>query len=207
MSKAGRPKGESDVRARLINAARDLFTRIPYDKVTTRKLADQAHVNIAMIRYYFGNKSGLFSEMLKEVSAPIREQVVQALQETSASNFTAILSTYYKAMGPNPTLPQLIFQIMSMPDNAEPRKILLEVFTEKKDGPEKFFSALDAGSLQDGVNPKMAWLSIQSLMIFPFLIYPHARRAGINIADPEFLEQLAEHNASLLSQGIFKDKE
>ncbi|OED41372.1 hypothetical protein ACH42_14305 [Endozoicomonas sp. (ex Bugula neritina AB1)] len=81
MSKSGRPQGKSDVRARLINAARHLFTCIAYDKVTTRKLAKQADVNIAMIRYYFGNKSGFFSEILKEVLAPIKKQMAQALQE------------------------------------------------------------------------------------------------------------------------------
>lgn len=207
MSKSGRPKGESDVCARLIEAARDLFTRIPYDKVTTRQLAEHAGVNIAMIRYYFGNKSGLFSEMLREVIAPVKKQVSQAVMDSNASNFTAILSAYYQAMGPNPTLPQLIFQIIAMPDDAEPRKILSELFPEKKDMPDKLFSALDSGSLKEGVNPVMAWLSLQSLMVFPFLLYPHAQREGVEIATPEFLEELAKHNAQLLSEGIFKDKE
>lgn len=55
--KVGRPTGgESDARKRLIDASRQLFIRLPYEKVSTRLVAERADVNIALIRYYFKSK-------------------------------------------------------------------------------------------------------------------------------------------------------
>ncbi|MGI9277678.1 MAG: TetR/AcrR family transcriptional regulator [Endozoicomonas sp.] len=205
---AGRPKGESDVRERLIDAARQLFTDIPYEKVSTRMLADHADVNIAMIRYYFGNKNGLFVAMLKEVTSPIREQMEVMLEDASSSNVTAILTRFYQIMAENPALPILIYRVMTMPEESEPRKNLMSYQGQRGGYPQKIFKALEAGSgLQPGVDPMMAWLSVHSLMVFPFLIQPIAKIQGVDLTGPEFLERLAEHNSSLLTRGLFKEED
>jgi AcrR family transcriptional regulator len=47
------------VRERLLQAALDSFLADDYHKVSTRLIADKAQANVAMIRYYFGNKEGL----------------------------------------------------------------------------------------------------------------------------------------------------
>ena len=54
--KVGRPTKQTDARKLLIDSARDLFIVQSYDKVSTRLIATKAGVNVAMIRYYFGNK-------------------------------------------------------------------------------------------------------------------------------------------------------
>lgn len=50
----------------------DLFGERGYDNVTTRELADNAGVNLGLIAYYFGDKSGLRTAMLDQVISEIR---------------------------------------------------------------------------------------------------------------------------------------
>ena len=45
-----------------------------YDKVSIRLIAQKAGVNSSLIRYYFGNKEGLFETMLRETLAPMFER-------------------------------------------------------------------------------------------------------------------------------------
>src|SRR5262249_12106078 len=69
----GRPRtsGAEDVRDALLGAAKDLFLRFGYRAVSSRQIAAAAGANVAMIRYYFGGKPGLYKEMLQSVVQPI----------------------------------------------------------------------------------------------------------------------------------------
>jgi len=48
-------------REKLLLAALELFGQYGFDGVSTRKLAEQAGVNLQAINYYFGNKRGLYN--------------------------------------------------------------------------------------------------------------------------------------------------
>lgn len=48
-------------REKLLLAALELFGQYGFDGVSTRKLAEQAEVNLQAINYYFGNKRGLYN--------------------------------------------------------------------------------------------------------------------------------------------------
>lgn len=85
--KAGRPQKNLDVRQLLIEHARDLFVVQPYDKVSTRLIAERAGVNIAMIRYYFGSKAGLFEAMLRETLRPMQLQMQGWLKKAVMRTF------------------------------------------------------------------------------------------------------------------------
>ena len=61
-----------NARSALIDSAMDLFGERGYDNVTTRELAESAGVNLGLIAYYFGDKSGLRTAMLEQVIAEIR---------------------------------------------------------------------------------------------------------------------------------------
>ncbi len=58
LRKAGRPTQQTQAREQLIIHARELFSVMPYDKVSTRLIASKAGVDIGLIRYYFANKAG-----------------------------------------------------------------------------------------------------------------------------------------------------
>ncbi|MBY0464063.1 MAG: TetR family transcriptional regulator [Burkholderiales bacterium] len=62
------------MRERLLKAALDSFLADDDHKVSTRLIADKADANVAMIRYYFGNKEGLYEEMIRETLQPQASQ-------------------------------------------------------------------------------------------------------------------------------------
>ncbi len=47
-------------RAQLLQAAQELFSELGYERTTTRRLAEHAGVDAALIARYFGNKEGLY---------------------------------------------------------------------------------------------------------------------------------------------------
>ncbi|MFE3461009.1 TetR/AcrR family transcriptional regulator [Nocardiopsis aegyptia] len=63
---AGPTRGRAVTRARILASAKELFTDEGYGAVSSRKIASHAGVNVALINRYFGAKSGLLAEILRE---------------------------------------------------------------------------------------------------------------------------------------------
>ncbi|WP_373958770.1 TetR/AcrR family transcriptional regulator [Vibrio gigantis] len=202
--KAGRPQKNLDVRQLLIEHARDLFVVQPYDKVSTRLIADRAGVNIAMIRYYFGSKAGLFEAMLRETLRPMQLQMQRLVEESSHENFLDLMRTYYKEMVKVPKFPRLIAQVMNMPPSEVQRELLEKVFFDvAKPAQDVIFEKLVAqGVLRKDMDPKLCRVSYISLMVFPFIAPPPLLVIhGIEINE-EFLNRLIEHNIQLMTEGF-----
>ncbi|WP_215404662.1 TetR/AcrR family transcriptional regulator [Vibrio gigantis] len=202
--KAGRPQKNLDVRQLLIEHARDLFVVQPYDKVSTRLIADRAGVNIAMIRYYFGSKAGLFEAMLRETLRPMQLQMQRLVEESSHENFLDLMRTYYKEMVKVPKFPRLIAQVMNMPPSEVQRELLEKVFFDvTKPAQDVIFEKLVAqGVLRKDMDPKLCRVSYISLMVFPFIAPPPLLAIhGIEINE-EFLNRLIEHNIQLMTEGF-----
>lgn len=79
------PRGE-DTRRRILETAIEVFARDGYEGASTRKLAEEAGVNLPAIQYYFGSKEGLYraaiahiGEQIEQRLAPIAAQVRAAL--------------------------------------------------------------------------------------------------------------------------------
>lgn len=63
-SSRGRPKGGSDARERLVNAARLQFLASGYRGASVRAIAREAGVDHALVNYHFGSKRLLFAEAM-----------------------------------------------------------------------------------------------------------------------------------------------
>lgn len=77
----GRPGGEES-RARIVEAAGQLFAARSFSGVSVRELARAAKVNAAAISYHFGGKDSLYDavlEKLVEDTGPLMEPLVEAL--------------------------------------------------------------------------------------------------------------------------------
>ncbi|CAK1737262.1 transcriptional regulator /TetR family transcriptional regulator [Vibrio crassostreae] len=202
--KAGRPQKNLDVRQLLIEHARDLFVVLPYDKVSTRLIAERAGVNIAMIRYYFGSKAGLFEAMLRETLRPMQLQMQRLVEEGSHESFLDLMRTYYKEMVKVPKFPRLLAQVMNMPPSEVQRELLEKVFHDvAKPAQDVIFEKLvEQGVLRKEMDPKLCRVSYISLMVFPFIAPPPLLAIhGIEINE-EFLNRLIEHNIKLMTEGF-----
>jgi AcrR family transcriptional regulator len=66
-------KETEDARARLIEAAMQLFATNGYEGTSVRELATAAGVNVAAVSYHFGSKDALYHECLRACLAPCAE--------------------------------------------------------------------------------------------------------------------------------------
>lgn len=202
--RAGRPQRVTNVRDLLVQQARDLFTVMDYDKVSTRLIAQRAGVDIGMIRYYFGNKAGLYETMLRETLTPMKAQLNQLLADSNHKNLTELMRTYYREMIKVPQFPKLVMQVMQMPPSELQRqlieKVILDVTKPVQD--MMFEKLIQRGVIRPDADPQLCRVSYISLMVFPF-IAPKALLAvhGIEL-NTEFLDRLIEHNIRLMEQGF-----
>ncbi len=202
--KVGRPSEKTQARAQLILHARELFTVMAYDKVSTRLVAQKAGVNSALIRYYFGNKEGLFETMLRETLSPMQRTMQVLVSDSSQKNFLELMRTYYQEMIKVPQFPRLVAQVMNMPPSETQRRLMEKVFLDiSKPMQDVIFDKLLASRvLKPDMDPKLCRVSYISLMVFPF-IAPPAMLAihGIELNEA-FLNRLLEHNIALMTSGF-----
>jgi len=59
--------GEFDTRTRIIDAAGPVFASRGFDGATVREICGAAGVNVASIAYYFGDKMGLYRQVIKGI--------------------------------------------------------------------------------------------------------------------------------------------
>lgn len=204
----GRPLQSMQVREDLIHHARLLFIAQPYEKVSLRKVALNAEVNMAMIRYYFNNKAGLFETMLRETLSPLHRLMEQTHVSDEVNKeinlLLALMTQFYQVMSKHKNFPRLISRTMQLSKDAEPRVIVEKIMLEHLPIMQnKIKTELNSEQvLQAGVSPQFSYFSMLNLVIFPFIAPPEILKLhGITI-DDDFLSNLLEHNIRLLKQGI-----
>jgi len=202
LKKKGRPSSDDDKRGKLISAAKQLFVKYDYDKVSIRAIALAAGVDSALIRYYFQSKLGLFTAMVQETAAPVLKQLHKQPKTLDSNSPSEVMATYYQVMSRNPDFPKLVYRVASLPEsnhNQALKKIFAEIFRPQK---INLFSAIsEQGHLRDGVDPVCLQISFFSMMVFPFLM-PDIMKKNLQIEiTPEFMTHLALQNSQLLQYG------
>lgn len=64
MSDSPPPSDKNGTREQMLRVAERLFALQGFEAVSIRQIVDEAGVNIAMVKYYFGSKDGLFEALL-----------------------------------------------------------------------------------------------------------------------------------------------
>ncbi|AKU17594.1 TetR/AcrR family transcriptional regulator [Luteipulveratus mongoliensis] len=101
--RTGRRTGKSDTRAQILDSARKLFSSNGFAQTSMRSVATDAGVDVALISHYFGNKRGLFLEVVElpvdpvTVLAPLAEVPIAELGVTMLRQ---ILTVWDSPAGP-----------------------------------------------------------------------------------------------------------
>jgi AcrR family transcriptional regulator len=70
-----------DKREHILDIAENLFAEFGYEGTSTRLLAKEAGVNVAMISYYFGSKEKLFEALVERRTSHTREKLTSLVKE------------------------------------------------------------------------------------------------------------------------------
>lgn len=88
-SPRGRPPkraDQPDLRVRILDAAEDLFARHGFYGVTTRQVAREAGVDVALTHYYFGAKRSLFDEVFLRRAEILNQERLESLDAYEAAH-------------------------------------------------------------------------------------------------------------------------
>jgi AcrR family transcriptional regulator len=191
------------VREKLLVAARELFLKFGYRAVSSRQIATAANANVAMIRYYFGGKPGLYREVCNGILQPLRARIDAMGEGKVTVELAPLLAAAMRMWSANPWLPGLIVREVLSPDGPL-RSMFVREFPERL-APmvEQLVRAgIERGQLRADLDPKLTVLSMISLGLFPFLALPVTSKVFGVRQDVEFLQRLIHHTSEVLARGI-----
>jgi len=185
----------------LINAALNCFLNDEYHKVTTRQIAAEAGVNASMIRYYFGNKEGLFEDMIRQTLTPLIDAMANP-EMNEMEGFKGFFKLYYDTMSQNPKFPILILKIMAL--NQGPGKNVLRQLFErgKSTGTNTVSTLKEKHGIDANIDFDLLRISFVSLAMMPMLVKNIFEENIGKEMDKEFLDKLAMFNGQLMMKGL-----
>jgi TetR/AcrR family transcriptional regulator, regulator of cefoperazone and chloramphenicol sensitivity len=79
------PAHDEATRAKLLKAAAAVFADTGFNAATVRQICTKAGVNVAAVNYHFGDKLGLYTEVLKHSAGPSAQLKIRAAMSAAAS--------------------------------------------------------------------------------------------------------------------------
>lgn len=191
----------SSVRDRLLKAALTSFLRDDYHRVTIRRIAQEAGVNLSMIRYYFGNKEGLYEEMIKETMQPLLE-VLDGQMLSTSKGFESFFKLYYDVMATKPDFPKLILKVLALRHGPGRRFIFQLLERGRLRGADHLSTMKAVGQADSAVDADIVRLAFVSLAMTPMLLKEVFEEQLGGKMDEKFLGRLAAFNGHLFQQGL-----
>lgn len=192
---------ETAVRERLLDAALNCFLQDDYHRVSTRKIAAMANTNIAMIRYYFGNKAGLYEEMIRSQLDDLLK-VLDGSMLDSPQGFGEFFSLYYQTMLKQPEFPRLLLKVLALNDAPGKRFVQQLLERGRNQSIEKIDQLQRQEALDSSLDADILRLSFVSLAMTPILLKELFEEQIGREVDADFLQRLADFNGQLFAKAL-----
>ena len=117
----------TDKREQLLKAASKLFAEKGFEAVSTRDLAKEADVNMAMIAYYFGSKDGLFKAIIEE-RFPKTASRLRAIQKENGNawdKISTVIDFYIERITESGSFHKIVLRELSLEQRPEHRELIL----------------------------------------------------------------------------------
>jgi TetR/AcrR family transcriptional regulator len=193
-----------DTREQLLDAATVLFAEQGIAATTLAQIAMRVGVTSAMIHYYFKTRDQLLDMIVEERIKGFIAFVWDPIAESGDDPFALVqglVSRIIRASELMPWLPPLWIREISNEGGELREKIFQHLpFDKFNEFGECIAAAQQRGAVNAGVDPRLLYLSIIGLTVFPLATAKIWKRIptleGLNT------EQLARHAISLLTHGL-----
>lgn len=202
---APRAVREAATRQRLLDSATRLFAERGFSRVPVRTICREAGANLAAVNYHFGDKLGLYREVVDAAIADVRDVSDVTMDAPPGSSPEDRLRHYVRTFVPRIARPVAWVLALMRHEMAEPTP-LAPLIAERAIMPRiQYLSGLAAdmlGSTPDDPRVKRCVISIQSQCLFyaPDR-FREAVFRGWPLSDAE-LEGVAHHVAEFSIAGI-----
>ena len=104
-----------DSRARLLEAARELFARHGYEGTSVRAITGRAKANLGAVTYHFGSKAALYHAVIEQFIVPVAERLaaISASPEPALGRIEAVLHELLRQTAAHPEMPALMVREMA----------------------------------------------------------------------------------------------
>jgi len=189
------------VRERLIQAALHGFLNDDYHRVSTRQLAAEADTSIAMIRYYFGSKEGLYEEMIRHTLQPLID-VLDSELLSGAEGFADYFRLYYRTLQHNPRFPALVLKVLAL-NQGPGRRFIHQLLERGRSRARQRIEQLKLqGRVDREIDPDVVRLAFVSLAMMPMLLKEIFEAQLEQPMDEDFYHRLAAFNGKLFTVGL-----
>jgi len=196
---------DRETRARLLEEGRRLFAAKGFRRVTVREICTAAGANVAAVNYYFGDKLGLYREVLDGAIAVMLQTTEQAREAgeggTPEQKLRAFIRVFLQRIGQakDPWIHQVMTHEMAEPTDAL-EEVVRRVIVPRIDYMRDLVAdILDLKASDDRV--LRCVLSVQSQL--HAMANPVSKRLVPGFAaDAEAVDRLAQHIADFSIGGI-----
>jgi AcrR family transcriptional regulator len=197
---------DGETRLRVLEVATRLFAARGFEKVTVREICREATANVAAVNYHFGDKMGLYLEVLGRAIDEMRRTTEEALGEGVDKSPTEKLRVYVSvflrriAGHQDSWIHQLMMHEMADPTEA------LELVVDRVLRPRQAYLGEVIGEMlslpPEDDRVKRSVSSVQS-QFHALLMSPVARKLSPDLkADTSTIDAWADHIASFSLGGI-----
>jgi AcrR family transcriptional regulator len=163
----------SDIKPRLLAAARARFLREGVDGASLRSIAKDAETNIGMVYYYFPTKEDLFDAVVSDIYEGLLEDVNHSL-EGDGRSFTSRLRDVSARFGEmsSPELDVMRLVIREVLVGTERRERIFDRFTKGHVGTiaRELARAVERGEVREDLPLPVIMASLAGLLVIPQLL-------------------------------------
>lgn len=202
----GRPKqspAQTPRQQSILSVARRLFLTFSYSKVTTRKIADEADVDVALIGYYFGSKAELYKAVFDDIYAPFFEKLNQLKQASSERNtIEELFMTIFNLDMEHPELLSIIYKTLVLNDGPKRSYFNKQIINYTDDFHINIFAKLQyEGFIDKKLDVELLKDSFNALVMMPFFFYSLKRKDSSQKETTIYLKRLYQQNVKLFLHG------
>lgn len=188
-------------REQILEAAYHTLVQVGFEKITTRRIAQEAGVNIATLHYHFGTKEALLSEVVRYTVQRVESRLRAAMQAapTPAEGLAMAFRTVWEIAQERPGILRYDLVLRALRDEAarsEAKSIYATYRRLVEDIAERHLA--EGGTLPSGVTP--ATLAHYLVSVVDGILLQHLVTGDAKAARNS-LEIVRRHALSLLGRG------
>lgn len=196
-------KPKTEVSARILDVARELFIANGYSGTSVRDIASASGANVAHIKYYYESKSKLFEIIFDEAFDILVDRVFSTFNSNLPfyEMIEQWIHVYYELLPQYPQIPLFVLNEISHNPEALVEKI-------NKKNPQEIFTKLAlrleeeiAKGTVKNVPPVDLGLNILSLCVFPFMFSKFAMHIA-DKTDSEYYAMIESHKRHVVDFAI-----